>query len=65
MACGVIMAARKMVKVLDKWNRELTVMTGRGRSNKELSQIKRCMLHIFEVYEEAFPQQRAIKGNKM
>ena len=50
-----------MVKVLDKWNRELTVMTGRGRNAKEQSQIKRCMLHIFEVYEEAFPHQKVNK----
>lgn len=58
LACGVIMAARKMVKVLDKWPQELILMTGFGKSNRELSQIKRCMLQIFEVYEIAFPSQK-------
>lgn len=55
LACGVIMAARKMVKVLDKWPSELIIMTSKGKPGREISQIKRCMLHIFEVYEEAFP----------
>jgi hypothetical protein len=27
LACGAIMAARKMVKVLDKWPRELAILT--------------------------------------
>lgn len=49
------MAARKHVKVLEKWPEELILMTGYGKQNRELSQIKRCMLQIFEVYEVAFP----------
>jgi hypothetical protein len=51
LACGVILAARKMVKVLDKWPTELQMLTG-----KKQSQVKRCMTHIFEFYEETFPQ---------
>ena len=58
LACGMIMAARKMVKVLDKWPQELITLTGFGKSTRELSQIKRCMLQIFEVYEVTFPTQK-------
>lgn len=54
------MAARKMVKVLEKWPQELITMTGFGKTNRELSQIKRCMLQIFEVYEVAFPTQKQV-----
>jgi hypothetical protein len=43
--------------VLDKWPVELIQMTSKGKPGREISQIKRCMLHIFEVYEEAFPTQ--------
>lgn len=57
LVCGIIMKARKMVKILDKWPVELQKLTQRGRpSSKELSQIKRCMLHISEVYDDNFPQ---------
>ena len=60
MACGAIMAARKMVKFLDKWPKELARMTQRGfkKQGKEHLLIKRCMLHIFEAYEEEFPSNR-------
>jgi hypothetical protein len=46
------MAARKMVKVQDKWPNELYLMSG---LRKKSTQIKRCMMHIFEFYEETFP----------
>lgn len=49
------MKARKMVKILDKWPIELQKLTQRGKQSKELSQIKRCMLHISECYEDNFP----------
>ncbi len=54
------MAARKMVKLLDKWPIELARMTMRGakKQGKEYSQIKRCMLHIFECYQEEFPSEK-------
>lgn len=55
LVCGLIMAARKMVKLLDKWPCELIKLTTKGSQNKELSQIKRCMLQIFECYEDNFP----------
>lgn len=57
LVCGIIMKARKMVKILDKWPVELQKLTQRGKQSKELSQIKRCMLHISECYEDNFPQQ--------
>lgn len=50
---GVILAARKMVKVIDKFPNELMLIAG---VNKKLSSIKRCMMHIFEFYEETFPE---------
>ena len=37
LVCGLVMAARKMVKLLDKWPRELAKLTQRGSSSKELS----------------------------
>ena len=54
LACGIIMAARKMMKLKEKWPQELYNMTGQ---RKKASQIKRCMNHIFEFYEETFPEQ--------
>lgn len=48
------MAARKMMKLKEKWPQELYFMTGQ---RKKASQIKRCMNHIFEFYEETFPEQ--------
>jgi Cyclin, C-terminal domain len=54
LACGVIMAARKMMKLKEKWPNELYLMTGQ---RKKANQIKRCMNHIFEFYEETFPEQ--------
>jgi hypothetical protein len=53
LACGIVMAARKMIRVKEKWNNELYLMSG---SRKKASQVKRCMLHIFEFYEETFPE---------
>lgn len=53
LACAIIMAARKMVRVKEKWPRELELMSGQ---RKKASQIKRCMMHIFEFYEETFPE---------
>ena len=50
---GVIIAARKMVKVIDKFPKELMLM---ANANKKVSSIKRCMMHIFEFYEETFPE---------
>ena len=47
------MAARKMIKVKDKWPHEMYLMTG---FRKKATQIKRCMMHIFEFYEETFPE---------
>ena len=54
------MAARKMLKFLDKWPKELARMTQRGfkKQGKEHLLIKRCMLHIFEAYQEEFPSNR-------
>lgn len=37
MAAGIVMAARKMVKILEKWPRELVKLTTRGAPGKELS----------------------------
>jgi hypothetical protein len=54
LACGIIMAARKMMKLKEKWPQELFLMTGQ---RKKANQIKRCMNHIFEFYEETFPEQ--------
>jgi len=53
LACGIIMAARKMVRTQDKWPEELVLMTGGRKTQK---QVKRAMIHIFEFYEEAFPE---------
>lgn len=47
------MAARKMTKLKEKWPIELFYMTG---MKKKSSQLKRCVTHIFEFYEEAFPE---------
>jgi len=47
------MAARKMVRVKDKWSNELFLMSG---MRKKANQVKRCMMHIFEFYEETFPE---------
>jgi len=52
LACGIIMAARKMIRIKQKWSSELQAMIeGRVKESK----IKRCMAHIFEYYEETFP----------
>ena len=47
------MAARKIVRVQQKWPNELFLMSG---LKKKETQIKRCMVHIFEFYEETFPE---------
>jgi hypothetical protein len=52
LACGIVMAARKMIRIKEKWNSELEAMTAGLIS---LSRAKRCMHHIFEFYEETFP----------
>jgi hypothetical protein len=46
------MAARKMIRIREKWNIELEAMTVGLVS---VSRAKRCMHHIFEFYEETFP----------
>lgn len=53
LACGIVMAARKIVKVEQKWPNELFLMS---TLKKKETQIKRCMVHIFEFYEETFPE---------
>jgi hypothetical protein len=52
LACGIIMASRKMIRIKEKWCEELEVMTVGLIS---VSRAKRCMHHIFEFYEETFP----------
>lgn len=47
-----------MIKIKDKWPNELINMTG-GR--KKANQIKRCMMHIFEFYEETFPDHSLLQ----
>lgn len=37
LSCGLIMAARKMVKILEKWPSELLKLTSKGIPGKELS----------------------------
>jgi hypothetical protein len=56
------MAARKMIKVKEKWPLDLYLMTGQ---RKKAQQIKRCMIHIFEFYEETFPEHsiKSLQGN--
>jgi len=52
LACGIVMAARKMIRIKEKWSMELEAMSAGLIS---LSRAKRCMHHIFEFYEETFP----------
>lgn len=46
------MAARKMIRIKNKWTPELEVMAG---SKASAARVKRCMHHIFEFYEDTFP----------
>lgn len=46
------MAARKMIRVKDKWPSSLDFICG----HPSITKIKRCMTHIFEFHEEAFPE---------
>jgi hypothetical protein len=52
LSCGMIMAARKMIRIKQKWTEELDIMAGGKLS---AAKVKRCMHHIFEFYEETFP----------
>jgi hypothetical protein len=54
LACGIIMAARKMIRTKDKWPTALDFICGQP----QISKVKRCMNHIFEFHEEAFPEHK-------
>jgi hypothetical protein len=49
LSAGILMAARKVVKLKEKWPIDLERIT-----TKKKSQAKRCMLHVLEVYDETF-----------
>ena len=41
-----------MIRVKEKWNNELYNICGKI----PITKVKRCMAHIFEFYEETFPE---------
>ncbi len=57
LALAIIFASRKMLKLETKWPAELENALALGF--RKFSHIKRCAAHIFELYEEMFPEEVA------
>jgi hypothetical protein len=49
LACGIIIAARKVSNLVDLWPEQLVAMTG---NRLRYPQVKHCMRHILSFFEE-------------
>jgi len=49
LACGIIMAARKVSNLVDLWPEQLASMTG---NRLRYPQVKHCMRHILSFFDE-------------